>query len=57
MTTLLTQITAALTKVALSYHRMSGLYFLAVIFATTILTVSDLNFNGNDSLLYVMYNV
>ena len=34
--TLLTKITAALTKVALSYHRIRGLCFLAVIFARTI---------------------
>ena len=34
---LLTKITAALCKVALSYHIVRGLYFLAVIFAATLL--------------------
>ena len=32
----LTKITVAQNKVALSYHRVRGLYFLAVIFASTI---------------------
>ena len=34
--TLLTKITVARKEVALSYHRVRGLYFLAVIFAETI---------------------
>ena len=34
----LTKTTAEQNEVALSYHRMRGLYFLAVIFVTTILT-------------------
>ena len=34
---LLTKITAALSKVALSYNIVRGLYFLAVIFAATLL--------------------
>ena len=33
---LLTKITAAQNGVALSYRKVRGLYFLAVIFATTI---------------------
>ena len=33
---ILTKITAAQNEVALSYHRMRGIYFLLVIFATTI---------------------
>ena len=32
----LTKTTAAQNAVALSYHKMRGLYFLAVVFATTI---------------------
>ena len=32
----LTKITAAQNEVALSYHRVRGLYFLAVVFAATI---------------------
>ena len=35
-TILLTKITAAQNEVALSYHRVRGLYFLAAIFAATI---------------------
>ena len=33
---LATKTTAALNEVALSYHRLRGLYFLAVVFAATI---------------------
>ena len=33
---LLTKITAVLNEAALSYHRVSGLYFLAVIFESNI---------------------
>ena len=36
-TILLTKITAAQNEVALSYHRVGGLYFLAVIFALTLI--------------------
>ena len=36
LVTLLTKITAAKNEVALSYHRLRGLYFLAVVFAATI---------------------
>ena len=32
----LTKTTAAQNEVALSYHRVRGLYFLAVVFAVTI---------------------
>ena len=39
VTILLTKITAAQNEVALSYHCMRDLYFLAVIFAATIKTV------------------
>ena len=35
-TILLTKTTAAQNEVALSYHGMRGLYFLAVVFASTI---------------------
>ena len=34
--TILTKITAAQNKVALNYHRVRGLYFLAVVSAATI---------------------
>ena len=36
-TILLTKTTAAQNEVALSYHRVRGLYFLAVVFATTVI--------------------
>ena len=36
MAILLTKITATQNEVALSYLRLRGLYFLAVVFATTI---------------------
>ena len=36
---LLTKITAAQNGVALSYHNVRGLYFLAVIFVGTIVTI------------------
>ena len=36
-TILLTKTTAAQNEVALSYHRVRGLYFLAVVFVATIL--------------------
>ena len=39
VTIILTKITAAQNEVALSYHGMRDLYFLAVIFAATIKTV------------------
>ena len=32
-----TKMTAAQNEVALSYHRVRGLYFLVVVFATTII--------------------
>ena len=35
-TIILTKTTAAQIEVALSYHRVRGLYFMAVIFAATI---------------------
>ena len=34
---LLTKITAAQNEVALTYHRVRGLYFLAVIFGATVI--------------------
>ena len=37
ITILLTKITAALNEAALSYHRLRGLYFLAIIVVATIL--------------------
>ena len=36
---LLIKTTAAQNEVALSYHSMRGLYFLAVVFAATIVTI------------------
>ena len=36
---LLTKTTAAQTEDALSYYRVRGLYFLAIVFVTTIVTV------------------
>ena len=37
----LTKTTAAKNEVALSYHTLRGLYFLAVIFASTILNLYE----------------
>ena len=37
--TLLTKTTTTQTEDALSYYRVRGLYFLAVVFATTILLI------------------
>ena len=39
---LLTKITAARNGVALSYCSVRGLYFLAVVFATTIVSIASL---------------
>ena len=36
MTILLTKITVVQNEAALSYHRVRGLYFLAVVFAATV---------------------
>ena len=36
--TLLTKTTAAQNEVALSYHRVRGLYFLAVVFVSSIVS-------------------
>ena len=49
---LLTKITAAQNEVALSYHRVRGLYFLAVVFSATI---AQFNFQFYKNLL--CYNV
>ena len=38
-TILLTKTTAAQNEIALSYHRVRGLYFLAVVFAATIVNI------------------
>ena len=46
---LLTKTTTAQTEDALSYYRVRGLYFLAVVFATTIFSSHFLNkFSDND---------
>ena len=42
-TTLLIKTTAARNEVALSYHRVRGLYFLAVVFAATIYIYVSIN--------------
>ena len=39
---LLTKTTAALSEVALSYHSVRGLYFLAVVFAVTIVCLYNI---------------
>ena len=39
----MTKITAAQNEVTLSYHKVRGLYFLAVIFAATIVVAIVLN--------------
>ena len=46
MTEILTKMTASQNKVALSYHRVHGLYFLVAISAATIL---QWNLSENDS--------
>ena len=40
---LLTKSTAAQNEVALSYHRVRGLYFLAVVFARSIVSYANNN--------------
>ena len=40
---LLTKTTTAQNKVALSWHKVRGLYFLAVVFVATILTCRPAN--------------
>ena len=48
-TILLTKITAAQNEVVLSYHRVRGLYFLAIIFAVTLdILVSQFNGKAYD---------
>ena len=42
-TILLTKITAVKSDVALSYHRVCGLYFVAVIFERTIIVIARCN--------------
>ena len=39
---LLTEITAVQNEIALSYHKVQGLYFLEVIFAATITYLQNL---------------
>ena len=44
---LVTKITAAQNEIALSYHRVRGLFFLADIFVTTtVLTTNDMTCNA-----------
>ena len=51
---LLTITTAAQNEVALSYHRMRGLYFRVVVFATPILPCCLIISRAKDS-IYVIY--
>ena len=44
---LLIKTTAAQNEVALSYHKLRGLYFLAVVYATNIECIRDNNTNHN----------
>ena len=53
LTILLTKTTAVQNKVALSYYRVRGLYFLAVVFAATI---SVLMTNSCEDLIIVIHN-
>ena len=49
--TLLIKLTAAQNEVALSYHRVRGLYFLAVVFAAILATfhVNNTNKHTHDA--------
>ena len=46
---LLTKITVAQNEVALSYHRVRGLYFLVVVFAATIYLLLACIYNSRAS--------
>ena len=46
LTILLTKTTAAQNEVALSYHTVRGLYFLAVVFVRSIYEVSNMKFDS-----------
>ena len=52
---LLTKTTAAQNEVALGYHRLRGLYFLAVVFVTTIYTKIESKFKTKN--LYTIHCV
>ena len=45
-TILLTKTTAAQNEVALSYHKVRGLYFLAVVFVRSIYEVINMEFDS-----------
>ena len=45
-TLLLTKITATQNEVVLSYHKVRGLYFLAVVFMRSIYEVSNMKFDS-----------
>ena len=49
---LLTKITAAQSEVVLSYHSMRGLYFMAVVFAATIVFTTTGDACLDQSLIY-----
>ena len=46
LTILLTKTIAAQNEVALSYHKVRGLYFLAVVFVRSIYEVSNMKFDS-----------
>ena len=46
LTILLTKTIAAQNKVALSYHKVRGLYLLAVVFVRSIYEVSNMKFDS-----------
>ena len=48
---LITKTTAAQNEVALSYHKLRGLYFLAIIFAATIIRTLEI-LPGNKSSIF-----
>ena len=51
-TMLLTKTTAAQNEVALSYHSVCGLYFMAVVFAATIVFTTTGDACSDQSLIY-----
>ena len=54
---LLTKITAAQNEVALSYHKLRGLYFLAAVFTATFVIKRNLKSGVYDTLLSLTVGV
>ena len=53
LTILLTKTIAAQNEVALSYHKVRALYFLAVVFVRSIYEVSNMKFDSKSQYAYL----